>query len=257
MYEIHVKVCVTVKKKIYIYCTLQCNVENWKNIKDTTAFSLFLVSLRSWYSLLYNWPPEHGLFLNNSLLELIYFLINSVAFIIWATSWQNQQNGKCAQQRLRSAWASTQSGQSSLSAWRKLESLATHWVHCKDSDQTGSFCWVLSWGSSIHAKNECINRQKVALLYCAAQQKEIPPQVGGCVFQVPSLEQSKLLTPSNVYPTSQSMVALVYWPSVVKLTLPPVGMGNTSQVTGKERVQYIIIMQETPWWKDESEMEIR
>ena len=26
--------------------------------------------------------------------------------IIWATSWQNQQNGMCAQRRLRSAWAS-------------------------------------------------------------------------------------------------------------------------------------------------------
>ena len=31
---------------------------------------------------------------------------------IWAVSWQNQQNDKCAQQRLRSAWASAQSDQS-------------------------------------------------------------------------------------------------------------------------------------------------
>ena len=29
---------------------------------------------------------------------------------IWAASWQNQQNGMCAQQRLRSAWASGQPG---------------------------------------------------------------------------------------------------------------------------------------------------
>ena len=35
----------------------------------------------------------------------------------------------CAQRRLRS--------ESSLSAWRKLGSLATHWVHSEDSDQTG------------------------------------------------------------------------------------------------------------------------
>ena len=48
---------------------------------------------------------------------------------IWAASRQNQQNGTCVQQRLRSAWASTQSDQSLLSAWRKLGSLATHWVH--------------------------------------------------------------------------------------------------------------------------------
>ena len=32
--------------------------------------------------------------------------------IIWAASWQNQQNGMCAQRRLRSAWASAQSDQS-------------------------------------------------------------------------------------------------------------------------------------------------
>ena len=34
----------------------------------------------------------------------------------------------CTQWRLRSAWASSQSDQSSLSTWRKLGSLATHWV---------------------------------------------------------------------------------------------------------------------------------
>ena len=50
----------------------------------------------------------------------------------------------CVRRRLRSAWASAQSDQSlccsdesSLSAWRKLESFATHWVHSEDSDQTG------------------------------------------------------------------------------------------------------------------------
>ena len=70
---------------------------------------------------------------------------------IWAASWQNQQNGMCAQRGLGSAWASTQFDPvSSLSAWRKLEYLATHWAH---SDQTGwmprliwvfdgcTFCW--------------------------------------------------------------------------------------------------------------------
>ena len=35
----------------------------------------------------------------------------------------------CAQRRFRSAWASAQSDQSSLSAWRKLGSLTTHWAH--------------------------------------------------------------------------------------------------------------------------------
>ena len=67
----------------------------------------------------------------------------------------------CAQRRLRSAWASAQSDQSLLSAWRKLGPLATHWVHSKDSDQTvrmPNLIWVfarrtatllvLSWGGS-------------------------------------------------------------------------------------------------------------
>ena len=54
---------------------------------------------------------------------------------IWAASWQNKQNGICAQRRLRSArsvWS-----ESSLSTWRKLGSSATHWAHSEDSDQTG------------------------------------------------------------------------------------------------------------------------
>ena len=78
---------------------------------------------------------------------------------------QNQQNGKCTQRRLRSTWASPQSDQSSLFAWRKLWSLATHWVHSEDSYQTGRMprlIWVfaghkvillvLSWGDLICGK---------------------------------------------------------------------------------------------------------
>ena len=43
----------------------------------------------------------------------------------------------CTQRRLRSAWTSAQFDQSSLSSRRNFGSLATHWVHSKDSDQTG------------------------------------------------------------------------------------------------------------------------
>ena len=46
----------------------------------------------------------------------------------WAASRRNQQNDLCAQQRLISALASAQSDQSSLSACRKLWSLATYWA---------------------------------------------------------------------------------------------------------------------------------
>ena len=85
----------------------------------------------------------------------------------WAASWWNQQNGMCAQQRLRSAWTYAQSDQSSLSAWRKLGSLATHWAQSEDSDQTGRMprlIWVFpgrtviflvsSWGGSNGFLNE-------------------------------------------------------------------------------------------------------
>ena len=86
----------------------------------------------------------------------------------WAASEQNQQNGTCAQRRLRSTWASAQSDQSSLSAWRKLGPLATHWAHSEDSDQTGwmpRLIWVfagrtvillvLSRGGSFMHKWQC------------------------------------------------------------------------------------------------------
>ena len=57
----------------------------------------------------------------------------------WATSRQNQQNGMCAQWRLRSAW------------W-KLGSLGTHWAHSNESDQTGRtlrLIWVFA-GRTCH-----------------------------------------------------------------------------------------------------------
>ena len=69
----------------------------------------------------------------------------------------NQQNGKYAQRRLRSAWTSAQTDQSSLSAWRNIGSSATHWAHSEDSDRSvwsessqgaHGILLVLSWGSS-------------------------------------------------------------------------------------------------------------
>ena len=49
----------------------------------------------------------------------------------WAASCQNQQTDMCAAKwRLRSAWASAQSDQSSLSAWRKFGSLGLTTYPC-------------------------------------------------------------------------------------------------------------------------------
>ena len=59
----------------------------------------------------------------------------------WCGSIEPQHNKTnkmtCLPSEDRSAWASTKSDQSSLSAWRNLGSLATHWVHSEGSDQTG------------------------------------------------------------------------------------------------------------------------
>ena len=51
----------------------------------------------------------------------------------WACAWQKQQNDPCAQQKLRSACASAQFDQSLYCP----HEVATHWVHSKDSEQTG------------------------------------------------------------------------------------------------------------------------
>ena len=84
----------------------------------------------------------------------------------WIASWHNQQNGMCAQRRLRSAGASAQSDQSSLSAWRKLGSLATYplsaqrrlWSDWANAPADLSLCWVhsyfvvLSWGRFLYLR---------------------------------------------------------------------------------------------------------
>ena len=84
------------------------------------------------------------------------------AFAIWAAAWQNQQNGMCAQWRLRSARAFAQSDQSSLCTQRVAKDLSFLHADSKDFDQTGwmpRLIWVLlgtqiillvlSWGGSI------------------------------------------------------------------------------------------------------------
>ena len=53
--------------------------------------------------------------------------------IVWTTAWQNQQNDMCAQRRLRSSWASTQSDQSLR--WPHEKALGpwlTNYMHSED-----------------------------------------------------------------------------------------------------------------------------
>ena len=60
----------------------------------------------------------------------------------------------CAQRRLRSTWASAQSDQSLLSAWRTVWSLATHKAHSEDSDQTGRTCHFVGF---VMMQLSCLN----------------------------------------------------------------------------------------------------
>ena len=68
---------------------LRAMAESWKKLKASNVFSLYILlnnnslfvsqlhedkSLMLQFSLLYYWPPNSELLLNNSLLELIYFL---------------------------------------------------------------------------------------------------------------------------------------------------------------------------------------
>ena len=76
------------------------------------------------------------------------------------TKWQVRPAKTQFSLGIRPVWS-----ESSLTAWRKLGSLATHWAHSEDSDQTGRMprlIWVfagckvimlvLSWGGSyVHA----------------------------------------------------------------------------------------------------------
>ena len=79
--------------------------------------------------------------------------------------------------------------ESSLSAWRKLGSLATHWVHSEDSDQPGQMprlIWVfagctvimlvLSWGSSFcqycQKLEQHVNLCKGVMTFSDMQQKK-------------------------------------------------------------------------------------
>ena len=65
----------------------------------------------------------------------------------WATTWQNQQCGCAPSEDSDQPGHPPVWSESSLSAWRNLGSLATHWVHSEDSDQTGRMprlIWVFA-----------------------------------------------------------------------------------------------------------------
>ena len=94
-------------------------------------------------------------------------LLPWIWMVIWAATWQNQQN-ECA-----SSEDSDQPGihpvcsESSLSAWRHLGSLATHWAHSEDSGQTGRMprlIWVFAGRTHILLVLSCRGLFELILL---------------------------------------------------------------------------------------------
>ena len=96
----------------------------------------------------FNGPMEFQVFSHMVTVNVfIYVAVNFQVLLKWAAAWQNQQN-ECAPSEdqislgIRPVWSG-----SSLSAWRKLGTLSTHWAHSEDSDQTGQMprlIWVFA-----------------------------------------------------------------------------------------------------------------
>ena len=74
------------------------------------------------------------------------FSLKRHIYIIWARARQNQQNDLCPQRRLRSAWESTESDQSSLCTSYRQQRLWSDWVDAQDDWSLRwahmSFCWI-------------------------------------------------------------------------------------------------------------------
>ena len=68
---------------------------------------------------------------------LAYIIVYKFVTYMWTTTWQNQQNECAPSEDSDQTGNAAQSDRSLLSAWRKLGSLATHWAHREDFDQTG------------------------------------------------------------------------------------------------------------------------
>ena len=98
------------------------------------------------------------------------------AYIVWqkismklTPTWQNQQNicvptDTQISLGIRLVWSA-----SSLSAWRKLGPLATHWAHNKDSDQTGlmpRLIWVFAGCTVILLVLSCCGTKFSFMYWC-------------------------------------------------------------------------------------------
>ena len=88
----------------------------------------------------------------------------------WAATWQNQKMSVRPAKTQISLGIHPVWSESSLSAWRKLGSLATHWAHSEDSGQTGRMSrliWVFAGRTvlSCRGSNHNISQPTVTITY--------------------------------------------------------------------------------------------
>ena len=107
--------------------------------------------------------------------------------MIWAVSWQNQQNSMCAQRRLRSAWVSAQSDQSlrcsheeCCGPYLPIERTAQTLIRlgrCPGWPESPlgahAILLVLSWGGSFLA-HALASKKQLYCLYSSSQYPQLP-----------------------------------------------------------------------------------
>ena len=127
---------------------------------------------------------------------------------------RHDKNNKmtCApKRRLRSPWTFALSNQSSLSAWRKVGFLTTHWAHSEDSDPTGhipTLIWVA--GRTCHFVGfvilPLISWLPIWQMFC----KKWIGSTNATKRWHPNRTQSATLIASGVYPKSLQTVQLIW-----------------------------------------------
>ena len=93
---------------------------------------------------IFSWPGSFG---SCTFLQSFYFKFCMSRLMPKPTKWHVRPAKTQISLGIRPVWS-----ESLLSAWRKPGSLATHWAHSEDSDQTGwmrRLIWVFAWRTVI------------------------------------------------------------------------------------------------------------
>ena len=120
-------------QRLSVCCLDSIIIQNFKTLASFCSwadwFESYLVANPedTWAQVLFTSETTHIIYLWAVTLSSHEILSHSK--YTWATSWQNPTEWLCAQRRLRSAWASAQSDQSSLCAQWVAKSLSCSLFH--------------------------------------------------------------------------------------------------------------------------------